>query len=58
MNEYPPPPKPESESEGPTPKKAWVKPTIRRLEDGVVVTESGPNFDPGTPEGPTYRPTS
>ena len=24
-----------------TPKKAWAKPTFRRVTDGVIVTESG-----------------
>ena len=42
----PPPPPDENGEERPTaekaPKKAWSKPTIRRLENGVVMVESGP----------------
>ena len=39
------------------PKKAWAKPTIRRIEDGVVVIESGPKAGPERESG-TYRPAS
>ena len=42
----PPPPPDENSEERPTaekaPKRAWSKPTIRRLLNGVVVVESGP----------------
>ena len=55
----PPPPPPDKNSERrPTVKKAWAKPTIRRIEDGVVVTESGPNVEPLYSESGAYRPNS
>ena len=61
----PPPPPPHTHSENhsdnrgeqPKPKKAWSKPIIRRLVDGVVVTESGAK--PHTAgESAQYRPQS
>ena len=58
----PPPPPPNNEADEerrqtPKPKKTWTKPTIRQLEDGVVVTESGPNPGPHI-ESSAYRPNS
>ena len=55
----PPPPPDENGEERPTaekaPKRAWSKPTIRRLENGVVVTENGPKPASWvTQEGLTY----
>ncbi len=57
-NSPPPPPPNENSEERPPAKKVWAKPTLRRIENGVVVTEAGANVSPGTPEGPTYRPNS
>ena len=55
----PPPPQVDEErSLNAKPKKAWAKPTIRPIEDGVVVTESGANPHATYPESGTYRPQS
>ena len=37
----PPPPQMPRDEGKRTPKKAWAKPTFRRVTDGVIVTESG-----------------
>ena len=58
INSPPPPPLDEDGKERPAAKKAWAKPTFRRIEDGVVVTESGANAHPTYPESGTYRPNS
>ena len=39
-------------------KKAWAKPTISRIDNGVVVTESGPNVGPVMNESFLYTPSS
>ena len=57
MKSPPPPHSPsEADEKSRTPKKAWTKPTILRLEDGVVVTESGSNQN--TSETAAYHPPS
>ena len=40
----------------PARKKPWAKPSIRRIEDGVLLTESSP--DPDTREDHSYYVTS
>ena len=57
INAPPPPPLDEDGKERPAAKKAWAKPTFRRIENGVVVTESGPKVT-NYPESTTYRPNS
>ena len=54
----PPPPPPESEkaNRGERAKKPWNAPTIRRVDDSIVVTESGAN--PEHNEIGIYRPSS
>ena len=39
-------------------KKAWSKPTILRLEAGVVVTENGPTVQTFPRENSAYHPPS
>ena len=57
LNSPPPPPPNESSEERPPAKKTWAKPTFRRIENGVVVTESGPKAGPEAESG-VYRPQS
>ena len=53
----PPPPRSEPAAKKPAvKKKAWTKPTVRVLEDGVRVTES--SAGPFHSEGHTYHPPS
>lgn len=56
MNTPPPPTNSEALADGPK-KKPWSKPTILRIEDGVLETEAGSTNDP-TWENPTYRSSS
>ena len=55
---FPPPPLTKTAGRRPPAKKVWARPTFRRIENGVVVTESGANVNPLNPESGTYRPNS
>ena len=64
MIDPPPPPPPphalneEREAVPAAPKKPWSKPTIRRIENGALVTYSGPNVSAFNPESNQYSPSS